>query len=140
MNTVENQKIIIVSKAPADKQHPYTTINIEAIDHAAIHLKANAFKLWMYIAKNQNKYKFGLSQVAFCHWSGVSKPTYLTAVRDLIDQGYLVKSNQDSGNCYIFYELPTEKNFPETKEDLKIKVPEAKVIEIETANKQGFIF
>lgn len=52
METVENQKIIIVSKELADKRHPYTIINLEALRYARQLLKVSDFKVWTYIAEN----------------------------------------------------------------------------------------
>ena len=91
-----------------------------ALDDAAARLKNASFKLWIYLAKNQDKYRFGLSQTAFCNWASVSKPTYLNAVKDLIEKGYLVLKEEKS-HTYIFYERPTIKTFPKTEEDLIIE-------------------
>jgi hypothetical protein len=128
MNVQQDQKIVIVCKETADKGHPYSIINLEAIDHAAT-LKPNSFRLWIYIAKNQNGYKFALSQVAFCNWSGVSRSTYLSSVKDLVEQGYLVECEDTSGNknVYNFYELPNKNTFPKTKDDLMLNIPKEKI-------------
>ena len=90
MNTIENQKIIIISKDKIKDGQLYTVITLDALDDAAVLLKNASFKLWIYLAKNQDKYRFGLSQTAFCNWASISKPTYLNAVKDLIEKGYLV--------------------------------------------------
>ena len=69
-------------------------------------LKPNTFKVWCYLAKNQNNYTFALSCVDACRFCKVSKPTYLGSIQELIQAGYLV---QTSGNHYDFYEmLPNE--------------------------------
>lgn len=120
MNTVENQKIIIISKDKIKDGQLYTVITLDALDDAAARLKNASFKLWIYLAKNQDKYRFGLSQTAFCNWASVSKPTYLNAVKDLIEKGYLVLKEEKS-HTYIFYERPTIKTFPKTEEDLIIE-------------------
>lgn len=124
-----NQKIIIISKENTDKGHPFSMINLEAIDNAAIKLKDTAFKLWIYLGKNQNHYRLELSQVSFCNWCGATKPTYLKAVRTLIEQGFLVPKKENS-NVYTFYEYPTDETMPTTENDLSIAIPEEKVIEI----------
>ena len=69
-------------------------------------LKPNAFKLWCYMAKNQNNYTFALSCEDACRFCKMSAPTYKTSVKELIEVGYLVNTN---GNHYDFYErIPAE--------------------------------
>lgn len=128
IETVENQKIVIVSKESADKEHPYSVINLEAFDVAAASLTTiGSYKLWTYLAKNQNKYKFALSRTDFCRWASVSKNTYLRAVSDLEDKGFLV-AQSDTSNTYTFYELP-KKGSIITSEDKNILIPQKKVAE-----------
>lgn len=92
-------------------------INIEAMQQAMVLLKPNTFKLWCYMAKNQNNYTFSLSCVDVCNFCKMSKPTYLECVQQLIDVGYLVNT---SGNNYDFYEkLPEE-------EQLQITIKKSK--------------
>ena len=62
--TSPNQKTITVCKELCDNQHYYTMINLNALERAAIDLKSGAFKLWIYFAKNQNNFTFGLSNKA----------------------------------------------------------------------------
>lgn len=52
-STVENQKIVIVNKGISDSKHPYSIINLAAIDEAMKVLKNSEFKLWLYIAKTK---------------------------------------------------------------------------------------
>lgn len=59
----------------------------------------------MYFAKNQDTYKFALSSTDFCSWSSCSLTAYNTAIKELIDVGYLVA---ESGNNYIFYDYINE--------------------------------
>jgi hypothetical protein len=73
---------------------------------AMLYLKPNTFKLWCYMAKNQNNYTFALSCVDACGFCNFTKPTYLKAVQELIDVGYLVETSK---NHYDFFEkLPEE--------------------------------
>lgn len=125
-NTVENQKIVIVIKEISDSKHPYSIINLAAIDEAMKVLKNSEFKLWLYIAKNQNNYKFALSCVDFCRCANVSKNTYHTAVNALIEKGYLMPK-EDNSNTYTFYEGSI--NY-KTKEDIEIDFPQEKTDEI----------
>ena len=104
--TVPNQKTITTKGALHDKQNLYAKLNIEAMQVAMALLKPNAFKLWCYMAKNQNDYTFALSCADACTFCKMSKPTYLSAVDELIATGYLVNTQ---GNHYNFYEkLPEE--------------------------------
>ena len=132
MQLSECQKQVIVLKAKTDKDHKYTVINMQAIDRAAAQLNHTSFMLWLYIAKNQNKYKFALSRVAFCRWCGVTKPTYLKAVQNLQELGYLVPKKQHS-NVYYFYEDPNTVTIP-SPEDINVEVTQAKKEEIQNFN------
>lgn len=125
MEVVENQKVIVVCKENADKDHPYSIINLSALDKALGTLKNSEFKLWIYIAKNQNNYTFALSCADFCRTTGVSNKTYHSAVKSLIEKGYLVKKNidNDKDNTYTFHEAGF--NVP-MKEDIVIEIEEAK--------------
>lgn len=106
MQTYENQKIITTKCALHDTQNIYAKINIEAMECAMALLKPNTFKVWCYMAKNQNNYTFALSCVDACRFCKISKPTYLACIQELIDTGYLVNTH---GNSYDFYEkLPEE--------------------------------
>ena len=99
--SVPNQKKIKINKEICDSSNLYATINLEAL-HAAMKdlTKIGAFKLWMYLSKNQDGYEFDLSCVDCGTW-GIKRDSYHGAVNELIDKGYLVKNNQ---NRYIFNE------------------------------------
>lgn len=114
MKTVENQRVITTRSAKHDKNNLYATINIEAMESAMALLKPNTFKVWCYMAKNQNNYTFALSCVDACRFCKMSKPTYLSCVQELIETGYLVNTN---GNHYDFYEM-----LPEEKEVIEVTV------------------
>lgn len=131
MKTVENQKIIIVSKELSDKEHPYSIINLSAAEAAGSTLNGNEFKLWFYIAKNQNEYTFALSKADFCRKMNVSSSTYYRAVDSLIEKGYLVQKEENS-NTYCFYEGGES---PLEEDSLNIEIPEKKKQEI-----QEFVF
>ena len=116
VETVPNQRTITVSKQPTDRQHKYTANNLDALDEAALRLQSKGgFKLYMYLAKNQDKYYFALSSAAFCAWSGLGLRAYNTAFEELKTEGYLV-SKEDNNN-YIFYDKATiEKELEDTRE------------------------
>ena len=106
METVANQKTITTKSAKHDKNNIYATLNIEAMEQAMALLKPNTYKVWCYLAKNQNGYEFALSCVDACRFCKMSKPTYLAAIQELIATGYLTNTG---GNHYDFYEkLPDE--------------------------------
>lgn len=110
MNTSPNQKTITTKSA--EHAHTDTGIyglfNVLAMQEAMALLKPNTYKLWCYMAKNQNNYTFALSCVDACRFCKMSKPTYLDCVKELIEVGYLVNT---SGNHYDFFEkLPEDQN------------------------------
>ena len=100
--TSPNQKTITVCKELCDNQHYYTMINLNALELASIDLKAGAFKLWVYLAKNQNNYTFALSNKAAQQYFGIKKDQYDSAVKELIEKGYLIETSK---NKYLFSEL-----------------------------------
>lgn len=105
--TVPNQKTVTTKGAAHDKDNIYAIYNIAAMSEAMTLLKPNTFKLWCYMAKNQNNYTFALSCADACKFCDMSKPTYLSSVQELIDTGYLVNT---TGNSYDFFEkLPEDK-------------------------------
>lgn len=121
MMTYENQKTITTKGAPHDRNNIYAALNIEAMEEAMTLLKPNTFKLWCYMAKNQNNYTFALSCADACKFCNMTKPTYLKGVQELVEVGYLVNTN---GNHYDFYE----------------KLPEVEEIEITVKKSDEFTF
>ena len=74
------------------------------LNTACYRLQSKAgFKLYIYLAKNKNKYTFALSGTAFQAWAGVGKTAYDTAVAELINCGYL-KLRAGKKRTYDFYE------------------------------------
>lgn len=57
----------------------------------------------MYLAKNQNDYRFALSSSHFVAWSGCGLGAYNSAFEELVDEGYLVETQKGS-NVYTFYD------------------------------------
>lgn len=116
MYTVPNQRVIKTHKEKCGKDDKkyYTVINLKALAEAANNLSGSAFKMWIYLAKNQNNYKFALSKVDATSFCDFSKNTYYSAFAELEEKGYLIQ-----GNCatyYDFYEVTKKK-----KEDKKNK-------------------
>ena len=82
--------------------------NIAAMEEAMALLKPATFKIWCYLAKNQNNYTFALSRVDVCRFCKVCEKTYKASINELIDVGYLVNTG---GNHFNFFEkLPDEYN------------------------------
>lgn len=104
VKTSPNQKAIKVSKEKCDTNNLYAAINLDAMENAARALKAGAFKLWIYFAKNQNGYEFALSNKAVEENFGIKKDQYDTAIKELIEKGYLIET---SSNHFTFEEKPT---------------------------------
>jgi hypothetical protein len=73
------------------------------MQQAAINLKAGAFKLWIYFAKNQDGYEFALSSKSVADEFGIKIDQYNSAIKELMEKGYLI---QESGNRYSFNEIP----------------------------------
>lgn len=121
IKTVPNQRIVTVSKAPTDKKNLYTTNNLDALDEAAGRLKSlGGFKLYMYLAKNQNEYEFALSSNHFQLWSRMGIKAYRTAFDELLSQGYLVRKN-DNSNIYIFYDKAQTEDITASKDNVIIE-------------------
>lgn len=131
-----NQRTITVSKEKCDKNNLYTINSIEAIDGAAKLQASAGFKLYMYLAKNQDKYQFELSSKAFKNWSGCARTAYSTAFKQLEEEGYLVKK-EGTSNVYTFYDRP---HLPD--DSVIIEMPMAKTKAIKEAQKtmEGFVF
>ena len=104
-----NQKTVQVKKMKCDQRNLYAKINIEAMQRAMRELKKiGSFKLWLFFAKNQDKYRFDLSCADCKHW-GIKTDSFHNGVNELIEKGYLHKV---SGNLYIFYEMPQSTENP----------------------------
>lgn len=103
LKTVPNQKIIKINKEECNKDSFYTTINLAAMESAAQDLEAGAFKLWIYLAKNQDQYIFALSSKNVNDTFGMKKGQYDTAINKLKEKGYLT---EEKNNFYIFNEIP----------------------------------
>lgn len=100
-----NQRTIKVNKTLSDKNHIYAILNIAAIERAAYLLTPTAFKLWLYLAKNQDGYTFEFYKVDAMKFGNFSERAYPTAFKELVNNGYL---KETSKNHYSFYELPLD--------------------------------
>ena len=90
-----NQKTVeLADRVSRNKENIYATINIQALQDAMINIKGETIKLWLYINKNQNNYKFDLSQKELEKW-GLKKDSYYNAINKLIELGYLVVTDNN---------------------------------------------
>ena len=110
IKTSPNQKTITVKKEKADKNNYYTIINLNALELAAQNLKSGAFKLWIYFAKNQHNFTFGLSNKEVAETFGIKKDQYDKAVKELIEKGYLIETSKNHYDFIEVQEKPTIKN------------------------------
>jgi len=103
------QKTVKVIKEPCDRQHYYTAINLEAIENAASQLSGDGFKLWIYFAKNQDKYNMSLSSKHAEQTFNLTKARYDNGIHELIKYGFLIDVNTDPNaieNLWEFHEVP----------------------------------
>ena len=132
---VPNQRTVSVHKEECSKKNKYTANNLAALDEAARMLQSKGgFKLYMYMAKNQDKYNFELSSSDFMQWSGLGYSAYTTAFKELEDKKYLILK-EGTDTVYTFYD---KAQTPEEK--VKIEVPEEKVKEVQAALSGAFEF
>lgn len=117
---VSCQKAIRVTKKR--NQEDKTDVRVDNVFkkdilEAMSNLKGATFKLYMYIISNQDGYIFGLSQKDVATRAGIPEATYRTAIKELIDKGYLinaskrVEDNQKHDAPLLeFYARPGSKN------------------------------
>ena len=128
---VPNQRVITINKATCDMKHKYTVNNLDSLDEAAGRLVQKAsFKLYIYLAKNQDKYSFNLSSSHFMQWANVGSTAYNTAFNELVREGYLIQK-EGTKVIYTFYDKSQNDNIVE------IEFPKEKVNEIRNA-KQNY--
>ncbi len=121
--SVANQKIIkLAPRTRRDKDHLYTMMNLDAMQEAMKVLNGSGLKLWLYLNKNQDGYKFELSRVECAKW-GIKKDSYYSAVEELVKKGFLVQDHFGS-NLFWFYEsaVSVKQNyFSETQNEISEK-------------------
>ena len=82
--------------------------NLDALRQAMICLKGSGLKMWLYLNKNHDNYRFALSGADCKEW-GIKKDSYYDGIKDLIANGYL-RQSQPGSNLYIFYENALTEN------------------------------
>ena len=119
ITTVPNQRIITINKEQGSKNNLYTTNVLNNLNEAMQELEGKAsFKLYMYLAQNQDGYEMALSSSDFFDKASCGNTAYTTAFEELVKKGYLVQSMYQS-NKYNFYDKARE-----TKELAKMQEKE----------------
>lgn len=94
-----HQRVVRINKAICDKSHLYTTNNLQALDNAMSVLSTmGGAKLWIYLAKNQNRHLRALSSKDFCQWANCSIKAYNNGFKELVDNGFLIPIEEDEGS------------------------------------------
>ena len=101
--TAPNQKIIRVHKDSYNGG--YLTIGTEEWQEAFKSLKRITFGVYLYLSGNANGFELTLSRRDVMDRLGVSKDTYLRAVKELEEKGYLTHKN---GPVWNFYTTPVD--------------------------------
>lgn len=85
---------------------PFASIEDRFAEWAMLDLKGEAFKLWYYMAKNKNDYRYALSPRAVGNVTGMSRNTYNRAKAELVEKGYLIHMHELSQckDCVLFKE------------------------------------
>lgn len=101
-------RILMGERVVRDKAHPFTMMNLEALQQAMTKIKTvGGIKLWMYLNKNADNYIVDLSRAELvAHW-GFTKDTYLAGKNELKKLGYLTSVN-GSDKVFTFHEILSE--------------------------------
>lgn len=101
--TAPNQKVIRIHKDSYNGG--YLTIGTEEWQEAFKSLKRITFGVYLYLSGNANGFELTLSRRDVMDRLGVSKDTYLRAVKELEKKGYLAHKN---GPVWNFYTTPVD--------------------------------
>lgn len=96
---VSCQKAVQIKKKREPEGHTdvrLADIFKQDVFEASRNLKESGFKLYMYLISNSDGYVFGLSKVDVTRSMGISDASYNRAVNELIDKGYLTKTEQNA--------------------------------------------
>lgn len=100
----KNQKVIKIIKC----YERGFSFDINANRLAIKTLTPSAFMLYSHFIQNANNYIEALSRKNILETTGLTIRTYQSAVQELIEKNYLVKSEHiDYEDYYLFYEMPS---------------------------------
>ena len=102
-----NQKVATIHKAPANSENYYGIMNKKAAQRAARELTQNEMRVYLCLTLNQPDFQMAVSTAYIAQNYGGSVDGLQTAVKGLINKGYLVK---EKGNYYNFYDDPQMAN------------------------------
>lgn len=126
----KQKKVVIKDRVKCDKEHIYTTVNIESLTHAMTDLThGSGLEVWLYLVKNQQGYDSDLSSKDARDNFGIAEKRFQNGVKELIEKGYLNWIDTPYGNSWEFVE------YPKTEEDPSSKIDEAPSSKIN----EGFI-
>lgn len=101
--TAPNQKVIRIHKDSYNGS--YLTIGTEEWQEAFKSLKRITFGVYLYLSGNASGFELTLSRRDVMDRLGVSKDTYLRAIKELEEKGYLAHKN---GPVWNFYTTPVD--------------------------------
>lgn len=101
--TAPNQKVIRIHKDSYNGS--YLTIGADEWQEAFKSLKRITFGVYLYLSGNASGFELTLSRRDVMDRLGVSKDTYLRAVKELEEKGYLAHKN---GPVWNFYTTPVD--------------------------------
>ena len=100
MITYPNQKILHINKPESNN---FLQVDKDAWMNACNELTYNAFKVYLYLAGNQNGFDLALSKKALQEEIKMHDNTYTKVIKELTEKGYIVNKQ---GNIYDFYTIP----------------------------------
>jgi len=102
-----NQRQIKVSRDRVIKNsgRKYACIYKDNLFNACINLRPSTFKVWVFLASNQDNYSLEYSPSYLSKVIDVSIPTAKTAFNELKEKRYLIQ-DEDKKYLYTFYETP----------------------------------
>lgn len=103
--SVPNQKIVKIQKEKYTSH--FLQIGIDEWEEAFKSMAPNTFGVYLYLSGNANDFQLELSQAAISNELGMSKSSYVRAINELKELGYL---RIISGNIFSF--SPRVKNDP----------------------------
>ena len=107
MITFPNQKIIHINKETTGE---FLQINKDDWMQACNELTYNAFKVYLYLAGNQDGFDLALSKKALFEVIKMSENTYTNVIKELTEKKYIVHKQ---GNIYDFYTIPHSSGIPQ---------------------------
>lgn len=100
---IPNQKRVYIERSSESIKKDFFKVSNTNLRLAMFNLSPSTFKLWCYFADNANGYVMDLYAVDFCSTAGVSYSTYQRSFKELVEKGYIIKSDK-AKNTYLFRE------------------------------------